>query len=192
MRRNAPPVQLFPRSFNQSPSHSIMLEFKANTDISNLSIGPTQIANALILCTGTTAAYPLIDTIKIERVMIWGMAPGNVTSTIQFEWNGDRSPSVLHSDTGNSVNPAHINSVPPANSLAGYWYDVYGAAVPSSVMNVTKMNNGDVLRIVIKFTMYNATIPVTGTGGVAGQIQFNGLSSTLDSTHSKKASSFWS
>jgi hypothetical protein len=66
----------------------------------------------------------IFSSIKINHISLWGSNISTEFSTVSLEWESQRGPAVLLTDTGTLSSPAHISTKPPRESLAGYWSQV--------------------------------------------------------------------
>jgi len=89
--------------------------------------------------------YRLIDAFRIKRVEAFSIGALGSSQTVALDWassNTGRSTRV--SDTSLGMAPAHISTVPPANSAPAFWQNTNGSVamftltVPSgAVVDVT-------------------------------------------------------
>lgn len=84
-----------------------------------------------------TATLRPIQAIRLRRVQIWAppAAIGAAQSGASLEWEGSQSPSVLLSDQAMGVTPAYIDSRPPKNSTANWWFQQGGSNLTTNLFN---------------------------------------------------------
>ncbi len=85
----------------------------------------------------------------------------------------------MHADTAIYPNPAHVDSVPPADSTAKFWHSTEDADEATRVLFVLSSQAGSVLDLTLKLRMIDtegAQSGPTGTGLTAGKCYFNLIS----------------
>jgi hypothetical protein len=85
--------------------------------------------------------YRLIDAFRIKRVELFAIGAIGTSQTVALDWassNTGRSTRV--SDTSLGMAPAHVSTVPPANTASAFWQNTNGSvalftlAVPSGAV----------------------------------------------------------
>jgi hypothetical protein len=129
----------------------------------------------LVQAASATAAHSLFQSVKLNRVSIWGAPPGTTGgATVSCEFLGSNSggpsgPSRIFSDTvlGTS-GTAKLVVKPPKTSYAGMWLGTSGEGVISLVVP-----EGSVVDLDVTFVLSNGVATLASTtiaAGTAGAI----------------------
>jgi hypothetical protein len=91
---------------------------------------------------GTPAGARLLTGFKLKSISIWGStATLGSTVTASITWLSEQGPSSLISDTSvGTAEPLHVQSTPPAQSLAGFW-SFQGQDESITLFNITAPAN---------------------------------------------------
>ncbi len=78
----------------------------------------------VVATAATTTACP-VEGIRLRRIRIWGQPPalGAALTTVELDWKGSFSNDLKLVDTSSGISPAFIDSRPPKNSSASFWFD---------------------------------------------------------------------
>jgi len=119
----------FPPQLNLKPVQSRTLRFQASADCDNVLVTRDALLKLVYETDlGGTRGKSQYTGVKLKRVDIWGVVKSSTTGsqmvTVSVEWQGNRGPSSLVSDTGNAYSPAHVSTKPPQDSQAGFWSQV--------------------------------------------------------------------
>jgi hypothetical protein len=121
-KQQRPSTVSHPPPFNSTISVSRRVRYVASTAFTSGSLTRADLLNHLICCTLATANARLLSGFKLNRIEIW--SPGSstfTTATSSVEWLSSYGPSKVVSDSSMTIEPAHIVSTPPPQSLASFW-----------------------------------------------------------------------
>jgi len=122
-------MKIHPPQFLANPVVPMKLRFSvANSSATGITVTPFTICQAGgMMAVTTSTQYPLATAVKVSRVRLWASATGagsnGATASIQWAGSGGNFGSNFDvSDTSLSqAYPAHVDSRPPARSLAADW-----------------------------------------------------------------------
>jgi len=144
----------------------------------NVVVSRGQLLDSLVLATGSTAAYRVLDAVKVRSIRIWGNAPGTgavQARTSSVQWLSSYSPAKVVSDSGvGATYGARVYSKPPAMSLAGFW-SLTGINESEAVFWLT-LNEGDIVDLAVSARIQNnvngedAPAAVTVVGATVGTV----------------------
>jgi len=155
----------FPPQISMKPVQSRIIRFitsEAKTDypISRFNMLKLMTATGTAVATGTT----IWTGVKLRRVEMWAVnsdiaiAPGTMVSA-SVEWQASRGPSKLVSATGNLNQPAHLDSKPPKDSLAGFWSQVSdGPTVGAEILFYLTCTSGTVIDLHLNYVEANGSV----------------------------------
>jgi len=137
-----------------------------------------------LLAVGTTIAQvtSVLGAVRVKRVELFApVAAQGGQSTTSIEWLSAQAPNIEFSDTSMSVaTPAHVNSVPPPNSLASYWS---ASNVGVALMNLI-VPEGGTIDVWFDFTLTDDELFAPNTVVVAlaaiGTLYYMALDNTVD------------
>lgn len=140
------------------------------------------------MATAPTAAYRVMDGIKLKSVEIWAAnAAGNVSNTVELEWvptNYAGNSGKTLTDTAMGVsNIAHIYAKPPKDSGASFWV----SGNPSSSINFFRLTipEGSIVDVTCLVSMKDNDVAASVLGSVSGATAGTFYYRPLDSNGSK-------
>lgn len=166
---------LAPPPFVPTVKASHRFRFSNGANNGSFAITDHMLSNLLCYATSTTTSVRLIQAYRMRRVEMWANPPalGSAPTTCSVEWNGDNAPSTVVSDTTMGVRPAHVSSVPPAQSLARWWH-APGSDVDDTVTQFTISLPADsIVDVILDLRFVETEAPSSGdttTGASLGQI----------------------
>ena len=124
-RRNSSSSRnLFPTAIKAQPKFSRVFRYQASSDVSSVVIYRENLLSLLVATTGTTTGYSLIESIKLDRICMWGSDDTTAAldlSEMSLTWNATRGPANRITSMGTNAHPAHISSRPPKDTSAEWW-----------------------------------------------------------------------
>lgn len=164
----------FPPQFDATVKFTHRFRYQANTALSTL-FSRASLLNFLVEGVSTTSIARLIAAIKINKITIYGMSASNATNpigtnTISLEWLSDLGTTVIKSDTGNSIEPAKVETGPPLLSRASFW-SRSGTNESENLFRII-LGAGNIVDFDVSVVLFNDDTPFTigTTGAVVGQL----------------------
>jgi hypothetical protein len=159
-----------------SLSHKFRFINGANSGTFN--VARSNLLNLLQLATTATTTVRLFQAVRLKKVEIWGnpVALGAAPTTVRLEWIGNNAPSTQVSDTGMGVLPAHVSSVPPANS-SNRWWCISGTSESEDLFTLV-LQPDCVIDVTLELRYVETETPVAGdipAGASVGQLYGNYL-----------------
>jgi len=104
--------------------------FFANSTVSNSLITSDLLFGAAggICTVANTAVTCLFGTLRVKRVQIWAPLLSSGTNEIEILWGvqgqANMNPIRVSDVSVSTAFPAHVDTRPPPNSIAGFWQNV--------------------------------------------------------------------
>jgi len=166
-----------PLPFVPTPSFTHRFRFAAITTLSRIPVTRGNLLNLMEVETGATSAVRIFESVRVVDVEGWVPTTNAFASQeIALEWNGDNSPSTIHSDISMNLAPAHVLSQPPRDSSAKWW-SISGVNETEILLYITAPSGTVVdLRINARVIDHEAaTAAEAPAGGTSGQVVYNYL-----------------
>lgn len=129
-QRKSSRTEKFPPTLNLKPVQSRTLRFVCTAAVDNIPIDRNCMIK-LIFATDSNgnSGNTVYTAVRLKRVKIWAGTTSSTPAstsmvTAAVEWQSTRGPTTLKSDTGNSFEPAHVDTKPPKESEASFWSQV--------------------------------------------------------------------
>lgn len=147
----------FPRTFNINPIWRRTLRYSSTTANPVDITGRCLLNSILSGISGSTAATNLIESIKVDRLQLYGVidTSGDTFNSVAIIWKGERSPDKQIVATGNAIEPAYINSRPPPKSLAGFWVSNNTDDIDQVLFTIDPLQAGTIVDLTFSFTLGN-------------------------------------
>lgn len=182
-KKTAPPS--LPPSLEVSPTYFAVFRFQANAVVAAYSVTASNVAASLgAVNQAANTLRPICSAFKIKRIIIWppsgsASATGQNTVTWAVTNSGFERDSVkVEVMPGGVTTTRPLVSVPPVNSLSGFWTD---AGQTGTVFQLF-LQAGAVLDMHCDFNLSTglaqfATVTTTAAGTL-GSLYYTGLDST--------------
>lgn len=169
-----------PLPFVSTWSVNKKLRFKSldnSSETTPLPITRAMMLNLMeVIITDTTAAR-VIGAIKLNQIEMWSPPVSDEVKSVSVEWSGQRSPSTLKSDSAMSIQPAHLVSGPPKDSLASFW-SINGTD-ESDVLCKLEIPEDGILDVMVSIRLIDREATTAGEAPTAastpGQVVYNYL-----------------
>lgn len=152
--------------------------FRYTSDASTTIITRLDLINLLVVPYDFETAYPLIKTIRIDSIRMWAYDstatnPLGISNSTSVEWYSALGKETVKTGTQMGTTPAFIFTVPPVNSLAGFWTNQDSTWTDTLVVIKTLDNTVIDIKFTIELTTVDATRDIPLISGSVGSICIN-------------------
>jgi len=134
--RSSSKPEKFPPALQLKPVLSRVLRFRTANAVSNAPITRySMLKLAFATDANGTQGNTCYSGVRLKRVKIWSTLISSDTAgyvNCAVEWQSLRGPTQMVSDSGNMIEPAHVDTKPPKESEASFWSQVSSG---STVLN---------------------------------------------------------
>ncbi len=164
-----------PPMFIPSPRMTHTFRFTVSTS-GGYTINVSNLLNLYCVATAATTTARLCQGMRLKRVEIWGQPPalGAAAVTCSCEWTGGSTygfgPSWSIADTSSGIEPCHIKTRPPKDSIASFW--INNLTHDTTLFSIT-VPVGATIDLTIQMVLIDTESPTTGqstTGATVGRV----------------------
>jgi hypothetical protein len=159
--------------------------FQVASAITSTGVSLGNVFGALgVMCTtSNSTAFSFCSSFRLCKIIFYQSAAGSITSPTEILWSSvtdvNSKDDCKVSSTLAYDRPAKIVSVPPKNSLSGFWWNS-SATVATPMFSVVNAPAGSILDLDVEYTLCNALIGnsysiSTGTVGGVYYLSLDGV-----------------
>jgi hypothetical protein len=158
-----------PPQFRSTIQVSRRVRYTASSAGSSLSLTRADLLNHLVVNTSANANARVVSGFKLNRFEIWGAGSSSFgLGTSSVEWTSTYGPSKVVSDTSMTIEPSHVVTTPPPQSLASFW-SLTGSS-ESDVIAILNFPANSVLDMNYEVIFQNLETPVSVSTVAAGTV----------------------